>query len=220
MKTGFFAFLLACWDRASKGTVLLTDRFSIILFPLGTVVFWGMQKIGIVSTRIELNVTELVSFVLVFTVFGMILVRLAISPYLVWRDQNGVIDRLNSDLAAPEYIERKWLADYVAQARGELSKSLARMSYLSSKAYIWIEREGDHSEEVKDMKNEFFKAKELSYIRCEELSYIPNLRDELLGFINACERLIQDTKDGGPARETKKEVADKRNAVLRTLHHR
>lgn len=211
-------YLLQLWERSAKGSILLTDKLSIILIPLFTVGFWLLEQCNLISSESDIELTELVSFVIVSTIVGSILFRLLASPYLLWKDQNVMIATLDTKLAEPEQIERKWIADHLAKTRSELAAALSEVAAFSlnsryTNVKIIDEMEKEIGEKVDprikaeklDEFNKLYESYKLSVqtvkIKSQELSYLPTVSDRCLDFVRRCERLwLENTRVAGRSR--------------------
>jgi len=225
MAGGLGTYILQLWKKAAKGSVLLTDSMSIVAIPIVTVDYWVLEKFGFISSSVEIEVTELVSFVVLFSILGMILLRLLASPYLLWIDQNHIIAALNTRLAEPEMIERRWLAEYIAKSKAGLIKDIAIMIKLSMDEYLWREHNQHKDKEVfkshiSDRVTQYLDAQERAFFGINEMSHLPNVKKLGFDIINACDRLIVSYKEGEDPRPVKKEIYEFRDSLFPMLYNK
>lgn len=218
-------YIFQLWKKAAKGSVLLTDTMSIVTIPIVTVGYWALKESGFISSNAKIEVSELVSIVVLFAISGMIIFRFLASPYLLWRDQNQMIATLETRLAEPEMIERRLLAEHIAKSRADLVKNLAIMIKLSMDEYLWREhQEYEGTKLYQDIKvkriEQFQMAQEHAYFSINELAHMPEVGKLGYDFSNACDRLIMGYKEGDDTRPVKKELYDYRDSLFPLLYNR
>lgn len=167
---------------------------------------------------------ELVSFVVVFSIIGVILLRLIASPYLVWVDQNQMLATLDTKLAEPEMIERRWLSERIAKSKSDLVKDLAIMIKLTTDEYLWrkhpdYETKPQYQKVKKERLEQFVEAQERAHVGINELGYLPQIRTLGYGLSNACDRLIVSYGEGEDPRPVKQEIYEFRDTLFPRLHH-
>ena len=197
---------------AVRGSVLLTDRLSIVIGPFVTL---GLRAAG---RDVGDSVSDTIAIGIAITVATVIALRFLCAPYFIWRAQNKCIVDLEAEIASPELIERKWLAEYVAETRAKLARALADLSVMSHEDYIWNGRL--IGEDTSRRHKEYFAARSIVKALSDELSYLPELRENCLTFVNRCDILIDQHKRHEDSRETRKELYLLQRELFRTLHRR
>jgi hypothetical protein len=151
-------------------------------------------------------------------------VRAIASPYFIWRDETDRVDILEGKLAEPEFIERKWLANYLAERKAKIAEAAARMVTLANDSSLWRLQEPNNE----DSGNPYMVAEVEEYTRAqsvlmsgiEELSYLPDIRQLGLDLNNACNRLTDDSANHADPREARSDMYRLRAELIRNLHMR
>lgn len=200
------------FEFAVRGSVQMTDKLSIMLGPLVT------AALALSGYTMGESLSGVISIGIAITVFAVILLRLLMAPYFIWKRQNGIIESLEEELARPEQIERKWLAEHIANIRGELVESLAIVGAIARETYVW--RMKTPTPGVVKKMDDFSLHAAKAESRLEQLSYIPDLRTMGLEFLQLCYILMDQSKKGEDTRQTLVELQMSQSKLFPLLHHR
>ncbi len=122
---GYIEYIGAIFNRAAKGSVLLTDRLTILLVPFSTFALWGL---GVEMTA---SLQETFWLGVAITVTGVVLLRLAAAGYFLWKDDKAEKKRLqhlyDRERLRPDRLQREASHAHAIKLRNELGECLAKV---------------------------------------------------------------------------------------------
>lgn len=119
----YFGKLIA---RAAEGSVLLTDRLTILIVPFTTLLVWAF------GAKMTTSLQETLLIGIAITVVAVVIFRLVAASYFLWKDDQTAKAELQKQLDQPERDAEIAMMDFALEVRKELSRKLARLAALTS----------------------------------------------------------------------------------------
>lgn len=116
------------FSRAAEGSVLLTDRLTILIVPFATLVLWA------VDAKMTSSLQETLFLGVAMTVSAVVVLRLIAASYFVWKDDQKAKADLRRELDRPERDAEIAMRDFTLDVRKDLSRKLARLCALTDPA--------------------------------------------------------------------------------------
>jgi hypothetical protein len=206
----FLKYIGKLFARAADGTVLLTDRLTILLVPFATLALWA------VGAKMTTSLQEALLLGVAITVLSVVALRLVAASYFLWKDDQSEKARLNvrldQELSRPDRLERDAAHAYAIGLRNELGDVLAK-----SIACAEIVSFTDNDTELKrrvlaDYADNTIRTRQLA----NALSYDVPLRISAYELSRLASQLVLDGKKGSA--EDWSKLHSLKKLVFRLIH--
>jgi hypothetical protein len=172
-------FLTRVWRYGFARTIRKTDAISMIV-GLAVPAWYSVKGMPIPA-----NAFGLAAILIFLFVGASICVRMLLSPYFIWREDQVRIATLEHELEEPKRISERHAAEHAAQARRQLADSLSRM-----KATLLSGNLRNSTEWVAP----YLTAKGVAEVAIEVLSVNVAIRSQARDFVHLCDVIIDGTK--------------------------
>lgn len=177
-------YLQILFDRASKRSVLLTDRLTILIAPFATFALW------LNGAKMTDSIQEALFVGIAMAVMGVVGLRLLAATYFVWKDDQDEKSKLNAALKDPRRQAEIDMLQFATGLRKELSNSLGRLASFATQPISIIENQMITEKEV------WQKVSDVDKI-INQLSYDVAARIAAVHFRNACVQMLAGEKTEG-----------------------
>lgn len=119
-------YLGKCFHRAFAGSVLFTDKVSIVGGVLAPAIFFARGE------AMDAAYQGYLAWTILAVVGGGIALRLVTAPYFIWRDDQKEISRLREEIADTSRKRRQFFEETFLQDRADLARQLTHYAMVNA----------------------------------------------------------------------------------------
>ena len=169
-------------NRAAKGSVLLSDRITVLIVPFSTLMLW------LLGVKMSSSISETIAAGIAMTMVTIVLLRIVASIYLLWKDDQAEKSRLEGLLNRPYQRQHEVISEYSLKLRIELSETLAKILSICEMLRTEESMSLLSEELVPEYMIHFRRSREL----INALSYDVPLRIVCFHFTNLASKIMRD----------------------------